>query len=324
MNAPDRAAWLAARKRGIGGSDISVILGLNPWKSPVDLWMDKTGRTPDSEQNDAMYWGNVLEDVVAREYARRTGNRVQRINRMAVHPARPWMLANIDRAIVANGSRARIADNGGTLLGADGLLECKTASAYKASDWGTEDDADAIPTHYVAQCQWYMGVTGAPWCDIAVLIGGNKYLYKRIDRDAETISAMVDRAEAFWFEHVVADVAPEPTNARETAALYPRDAGDAIEASTDIAIKVTKLAEIKQQIKILEADETSLADDIKTFLGKHSTLTIGGAPLATWKAPKPGIKTDWQAVAKEAGVSADIIAAHTTTTQGARRLLLKE
>lgn len=321
MNAPDRAAWLAARRNGIGGSDIAALLGLSPWKSPVDLWMDKTGRTQDAEQNEAMYWGNVLEEVVAKEYAIRTGTKVQRINRILHHPQHLWMLANIDRAIVIGGSRARFLDS---LKGADGILECKTASAYKASDWGNEEDEDAIPSHYAAQCLWYCGVTGARFCDIAVLIGGNRFVMKRIERDEDVIRGMVERAEEFWFKHVLADVAPEPTTARETALLYPQDNGDSIEASVEIAAALNDLAAVKAQIKTLETDETRLADQVKTYIGQRSALTIGGTTLCTWKAPKPSNKTDWQKVAKAAGASPELIAANTTTTQGARRLLIKE
>ena len=108
----DRTAWLAARRTGIGGSDISAILGLSPWRSPVHVWLDKTGQAPDEPpaNAEAMYWGKTLEDVVAREYAQRTGRRVQRVNAILRHPQHEWMLGNIDRAIVAEGSRARLDD----------------------------------------------------------------------------------------------------------------------------------------------------------------------------------------------------------------------
>ena len=325
MNAPDRAAWLAARKSGIGGSDIAAILGLSPYKSAVDIWMDKTGRSADVEAGEAAYWGNVLEDIVAKEYAHRRDYKVQRVNVMARHPKHTWMIGNIDRAVVAEGSRARLSDDGGRLLGAQGVLECKTASAYKAGEWGREDDDDAVPTAYAAQCYWYMGVTGMDWCDIAVLIGGQRYLDKRIERDDEVINGMIERAEEFWRHHVLGDIAPEPASARDAMLLYPRDAGSQISVTNELAEKLAKLRDLKAQIKPLDDEADALADDIKTYIGEHSALVdVDGRPLATWKAPKPSQKTDWQAVAKAAGVSAEIIAAHTATTQAARRLLLKD
>ena len=105
------------------------------------------------------YFGNVLEEVVAQEFAKRTGLKVQRRNAILQHPAYPWMLANVDRLIV------------GERIG----LECKTASEYLKKEWEGEE----IPVTYLLQCQHYMAVTGYEAWWIAVLIGGNKFVYKR-------------------------------------------------------------------------------------------------------------------------------------------------
>ena len=104
-----RLEWLQARRAGIGGSDIGAILGLSRYRSPVDVWLDKTGQAEaDTGMSEAAYWGVELEATVAAEYAKRTGNKVQRVNQMLRHPEHDWMLANIDRAVVADGSRGRV------------------------------------------------------------------------------------------------------------------------------------------------------------------------------------------------------------------------
>lgn len=288
MNA--REDWLQARKSGIGGSDIAAILGVSPYKSAVDVFLDKTGQTPDSEMNEAMFWGTVLEDVVAKHYQEITSAKVQRIGDLIRHPQHTWMIGNIDRAIVTPGSRARF--DGGKLLGADGILECKTASAYKAGEWGTPDDDDAVPTHYAAQGMWYLGISGLEWCDVAVLIGGQKYLVKRIYRDDETIRGMVERAEEFWFKHIAEGIPPEPKDGDDAIKLFPRDSGRSIEANPKTLELLSRAVELKQQIAALELELdgdrkkgiNGVMGELKAYMADASAITIGSETLATWKA----------------------------------------
>lgn len=95
---PSRDAWLAARRSGIGGSDIAAICGLSPYQTPYDVWLDKLGQGEEVDPNSpGIYWGTVLEDVVAREYAQRTGAKVQRVNTMMRHPEADFALAKINR-----------------------------------------------------------------------------------------------------------------------------------------------------------------------------------------------------------------------------------
>ena len=155
----DRKAWLEARKQGLGGSDVATIAGLSKWKSQVQVFLEKTQAIEQEDvQSEAAYFGNVLEEVVAQEFAKRTGLKVQRRNAILQHPAYPWMLANVDRLIV------------GERIG----LECKTASEYLKKSGRAKK--------YLLltfQCQHYMAVTGYEAWWIAVLIGGNKFVYKR-------------------------------------------------------------------------------------------------------------------------------------------------
>lgn len=288
MNA--REEWLAARKSGIGGSDIAAIIGVSPFKTAVDVYLDKCGLVPDVEMNEAMQWGVLLEDVVAKHYQDTSGAKVQRVGEMMRHPHFPWMLANIDRAIVTPGSRARF--DGGKLQGADGILEVKTASAYKAGEWGAPADDDAIPTHYAAQAMWYLGIAGLEWCDVAVLIGGQKYLVKRIERDEETIKGMVERADEFWRGHVVAGVPPEPKTGEDAIKLFPRDSGRSIEANPKTLELLSRAVELKAQIASLELELdgdkkkgiNGVMGELKAYMGDASAIVIGNETLATWKA----------------------------------------
>jgi putative phage-type endonuclease len=321
----DNNQWLASRRTGIGGSDIAAILGLSPWKTALDVWLDKTGHAEDTVANaEAVLWGTILEDVVAREYSDRTERAVQRVRRILRHPEHEWAIGNIDRAIVSPGSRVRVADDGGTLLGADGLLEVKTASAYKAGEWGRDGDDDAVPVHYQAQVMWYLGITGQPWADVAALIGGQRMVIRRVHRDDETIAAMLERAHDFWHRHVLTRTNPEPANAKDVESLFPNDNGAAIEATDDLLAAYNAAREAKARIVQAEADFESAVERIKLALGERSALTLNGRPLVTWKAARPSRRTDWKAVAEVLRAPSDVIAAHTTETPGSRRFILKE
>jgi putative phage-type endonuclease len=321
-----RDEWLAKRRSGIGGSDIAAILGLSTWKTAVGVWLDKTGQsTEDAVGNsEAAYFGTLFEGEIAREYSKRTGNAVQRVNRILRHPEHEWAIGNIDRAIVSPGSRVRVADDGGTLLGASGLLEVKTASAYKSGDWGREGDDDAVPVHYQAQVMWYMAITGRAWADVAALIGGQRMVIRRIHRDDETIAAMLERAHEFWHQHVLTRKPPEPAKAKDVERLFPADNGEFIEATDDLLAAYNSAREAKARIAQAEADYEASAERIKLALGERSALTLHGKLLVTWKASKKNRRIDWKEVAAALKAPADIIAAHTTETPGSRRFILKE
>lgn len=330
----DRLQWLQARRAGIGGSDIGAIMGLSKWKSPVDVWLDKTGRTePDMEMSEPAYFGIELESFVATEYSKRSGNKVQRVNQSMKHPEHSWMLANIDRAVVADGSRARL-DKDGKLTGIKGLLECKTASAYLEREWMDE----SAPLAYVAQCQWYMAVTGAEWCDLAVLIGGQKYVCHRIERDESLIAAVIEAGRQFWFASVIADFPPTPRTPEETLALFPSNTRDDLAlASDDIMHALEAYQLLKQKAKGVDEEMATVKAAIQSFIGSHAGLCdMQGSLLATWRQSKPSQKTNWKEAAAEikaelidsghddlAEIVRDIINKHTTEQAGARPLIIK-
>ncbi len=328
MNAPTRAEFLARRQSGIGGSDISVILGANPWRTPYELWLDKTGRaepeSPDPDRDERLHFGNVLEDVVAREDAARGGYKIQRVNAQITSPLWHRAIANIDRAVVTPGSVARWNESTGRLLGADAILECKTANAFAASspEWG-ESGTDEVPEHYWLQVQWYLGATGVDTGRLAVLFGGQKLRRYVIARDAELYADLVASASDWWRRHIDADTPPAPQTENEARIAYRRaTAGKTIEAEPAIADAVRELEEIKGAIKALEGDEQEIRGRILCAIGDAETLTYQGKRIASWKANKPSQKTDWKSAYADLGPTAEHTARFTTTTEGARVLRL--
>lgn len=328
MNAPTRAEFLARRQSGIGGSDLAALLGLSPYKTPFQLWQEKTGRFQPEfspEQEERMHWGNVLEDVVAKHYAEQRGCKVQRINAQMAHRDWPVIIGNVDRVRVTEGSRARWDAEAGRVLGADAVLEVKTASAYAAANkdnWG-ESGTDQVPQHYWLQVQHYLGISGLGWADLAVLFGGQQFRTYTIHADTALQNDLFDQASDWWQRHVVADCPPDPTTEAEARLAWGRhNPGKTAIADSTIAERVAELHQVKEQIKALEAEEQALRDQICCAFGDAETLTHAGRKLATWKAGNPSQKVDWKAAYLDLGPTSEHTEQFTVTTPASRVLRL--
>lgn len=157
-----REEWLKYRTKGIGGSDVSIIAGINPFKSAHQLWLEKTGQI-EPEQTDSEYahFGTLLEPIVRKEFTQRTGIRVRQKHMLLQSEEYPFMFADLDGVINEDGEMA--------------VFESKTASAYKQEVW-----EEGIPAPYILQVQHYMAVTGAKRTYIAALVGGNHFYHHAV------------------------------------------------------------------------------------------------------------------------------------------------
>lgn len=296
-----RAQWLAQRRTGIGGSDVAAVLGLSRYKSPLDVYDDKIGAKEETEQSQAAYWGSQLEDIVAREFQKRTGMKVQRVtSQLSVEG---WMNANIDRAVV-NPSIAgivRVQDEAkraetGRLLTTDTILECKTASSFIADQWGPSQEAEIvsgkivsdhkIPIYYETQVQWYLGITGASRCYVAALLGGNDFRIYAVDRDDDVIAALQEQCRTFWFDHVQKRIPPDPQTQEEVQKLFAKDSGEMVEASNDVAAYIGELRTLTERAKAIEAEQKLVKDRICAALGEKTGFTIAGEKACTFKSQK--------------------------------------
>ena len=329
MNA--RENFLQQRRLGIGGTDMAVILGLSPYKTPLQLWMDKTGRSEDVPAPDAeerMYWGTVLEDVVARRYADLTGRKIQRVNDPLVHSA-GIVRGNIDRAVINPAIAGTVRFKDGKLT-TDRILEVKTAHAMalNSAEWGAPG-TDEVPQHYWIQVQTYLGLAQCQHADLAVLFGGQKFVTYTIEADQQLFADLVEEAGAWWAKHVVADMPPEATTEDDARRLWKsHKAGHEKIVDFSIAGAVQRLAETKAEIAALEKEEQALRDAILPAFGDAEAISYMGQKLATWKNNKASAKTDWKGVANtisdkiEPEIFALIRDEFTTTTEGARVLRL--
>lgn len=273
---PTEEGWLEERRKGIGGSDAAAACGVSQWNTRLGLFMDKTGQAPDKEETQRMYWGKRLEGIVAEEYAKRTGHTVDQVNAILRSRAHPFMLANPDRAVLD--------DNRGL-----GILECKTVDRYAAKEWG-EDGSDQVPKEYLIQCQHYLAVTGLPWADLAVLIGGNEFRIYTLPRSEDLITNLVDLEAEFW-GMVKMNQAPEPdcnhpTTRELLKKLYPNTNGEVLDLA-DLAADHEHLREAKAQLKELEGVERFHTNRIMAAMGEAAVglLPDGTGYTRSWRNP---------------------------------------
>lgn len=280
--------WLAHRKHGIGGSDAGAICGLNPYKSALGVYLDKTSPVSENEDNEAMRQGRDLEDYVARRFMEETGKKVRRANAIFVHPEYQYLFANVDRLI----------------SGEDAGLECKTASAYAEDKWKD----GKIPASYELQCHHYMAVTGTKAWYIACVILGKGFVWKKIERDEETIQMLIELETDFWKNNVMKENMPDPdgTEAAEKiiSEKYSSSVSDKCIELLGFDEKLERRKEIGVLVKKLEIEKKQIEQEIKVYMddaekAESNLFSISWKSVATNKIDSGRLKEERPDVYKE-------------------------
>ncbi|SCC95135.1 Phage-type endonuclease [Thiomonas sp. X19] len=305
-----REDWLDVRKTGIGSSDAAAAVGLNPYQSQLELWLVKTGRDsnlPKVDPNDEtspMYWGTLLEPIVAAHYVKRTGNKVRRINAVLQHPTIPWMLANIDREVLGSTEVA--------------ILECKTAGIHGARLW-----RDGVPEYVQLQVQHQLAVTGKAAADVAVLLGGQELQVHRIPRD-EALMAHLLQLEAQFWAYVETDT-PPPADGSDSAgqalqALFPQDSGATADFTGDAQLNgvFSDWLAVRVKLEQLEAQESQCKQTLQQSMGE-ATKAEFEAGAVTWKKSKDSLTLDTAALLK---VQPELLSQYPKSRPGSRRFVL--
>lgn len=305
-----RGDWLEVRKQGIGGSDAAAAVGLNPYKSQLELWLEKTGREaelrkPDPDDDtEPIYWGTLLEPLVAAHYTKRTGNRVRRVNAVLQHREIPFMLANIDREVVG-------VEN-------VGLLECKTAGINGARLW-----RDGVPEYVQLQVQHQLAVTGKSAGDVAVLICGQAFEVHRIERDDALIARLIELEARFW-RYVETDT-PPPVDGSDSAAsalqrLYPRDTGQTVDFTDDRSLSATfaDLVSVRADIADRSKVEAQLKQSIQQAMGDATKAKFETGDVS-WKRSKDSRSLDTDKLLQD---QPDLLERYPGTKPGSRRFLI--
>lgn len=268
-----RQAFIEERRTGIGGSDAPVILGVPApgGRTPLQVWMEKTGRAASTPDNAILRRGRKLEPVVVSEYEEETGRKVSALAGRLVHPKWPWMGGNIDR-IIEPGER-------GT-----GILEAKAANLFKIREW--EDEA---PLAAQVQLQHYLTIAEAlglaDWGSVAGLLGGLAFKYQDLDFNREFAAQLVEREAAFW-RLVETDTPPEPTadDAKALGKLFATITGETVDLPAEAVEWDRQRLEAGAEIKRLEELKDEAENKLRFAIGSAECGNLpGGKGRYTWK-----------------------------------------
>lgn len=257
-----RAEWLALRR--LGSSDAAAICGLNPWRTPFQVWLDKTGQAPEIEDNEAMMWGRTLEPIIAGKFSEVTGLSIEADGRLLAHLERPYMTATPDYSLLENGKA--------------GLLEIKNTGEFHAKSW-----AEGIPDAAHVQLMHQLAVTGLNFGYVCALVGGKKLVYHRFERDEALIAKLIEIEAAFW-ERVETKTPPplQAGDADAMALLYPTSVNLEVELSSSLTTQIEEFRAAQAELKAAEERKKTAEAALKFALGESERGRCGDY-LLSWK-----------------------------------------
>jgi len=293
--------WLKERRKGIGSSDVPVILGLSKYRTPLDVWKEKTGLEV-IEPADTKYtkFGKRWEDEVADLFVEEKHLKVFRDNKIRLAEGHPFMICNLDRVIASKDGEGR------------GILEAKTTTTMRYPNWREE-----IPPEFFVQVQHQLYVTGWTWAWLAVLLRDSlDTIYWPITRDDEYLENQNKQLFTFW-DKVVNEVPPEPV-LQDVEAMISKAV--TVEADVEAVRIVNLLKGLREDGKRIDEGIDGYTEMLKLKLGEADTLTFQGQTLATYKTSKASQVFDTKRFQAECPGTAE---KYMLERPGSRRFLLK-
>jgi len=264
------------RKKGIGATDCAVVMGLSKYKTPYELWLEKTNRREEEAilTDDRLHLRHAHEETISREYMRRKNVKLRRVNQTIFHKQLPFMLCNLDRVII----------------GQKKIIECKSSSGFMREHWG-ETGSDQAPIEYLLQVQHQMACAEYENADIAALIDIDDYRIYSIQRNEKIIQKIKDACEKFWNENVLADIPPPPTTRGDLKLMYPINNGNFIECESTIHLLLNNIEKIKGQIKQSTTEKEGLEKELIEIIANNDGIKDGDKIIVTFQANKSGNRT---------------------------------
>lgn len=315
---PLTAHQVAAREHALGMSEIAAVLGLNPYRGPFDVWArfhlpaeSQELHEDDPGRPEFRAWGDILEEPIAQEYARRERVEIRRLadDESWQHSKLPFLVGHPDRLLV------------GRRKG----LEVKTANIRVAHRWGSPEE-EILPDEYRLQCAGYMALGEYECWDLAVLIGGSDFRIYRLRRDLELELDMLAGLEVFWKENIIGGVRPPVASSPQAEEwlrrLFPRNRRPLIDATPALVDLAREYAAARDSAKEAEAHKEHLGNQLREAIGDAEGFRWGlkGRFKATWTTNKDGVTTDYEAIVAELRVPEELVQKHTRTKPGARVL----
>lgn len=296
------AEWLELRRQGLGASDMAAVMGVSPYKTPYQLWAEKTGATPEQKVGAAANRGVILEDAVGQYYEQERGVKLRKSNGIVRLRKHPRIMASLDRTIVGEPK---------------GIVEIKTSASPRWSMW-------PVPPEVVIQTHVQMGITGAEWCDVVALLGGLVFKIERVQFDPE-LWAEIQRAAMLFLEAVDSKTPPqlEALDAQAFAIATPQGSQEFAEATPDLERVYAQLRETNTELHFIEQKKGSLEIIIKEAIGEKAGLA-GNGWTVYWKQARPSEVTDWKMVAQASGALPSVISTYTDVKPGSRRFIIND
>lgn len=287
------------RQGGLGASEIPAVVGVDRYRNALDVWLEKVGQAEPFAGNEYTHFGNKLEPVIRQEYADRMGVEVSVPSETYEHPEHEWVLCTPDGIVLpVAGSRRGDETEEDRRLGWG--VECKNRNFFNYRQWGPA--TDEVPVEVAAQCHWSMFVTGLRRWDAVVLLGGNRLAIYTVRYDQEMATLLYQQARTFWFDHVIAGVAPAIDGSDSASRYLERKwslyGSDLKEPTADIVEHAQQLRDVKIEQKGLDGERSRLENLIKDFIGDQLGILLPDGSRITWKRPKASRKTDWETVAR--------------------------
>lgn len=295
-------AWHELRRTGLGASDMAAVMGVSPYRTPYQLWAEKTGTVPPQVVGAAANRGVILEDAVAHYYEIERGVKLRKSNGIVRLKKHPRIMASLDRTIVGQPY---------------GIVEVKTSASPRWSMY-------PVPPEVVVQVTTQMGIVGAQWCDVVALLGGLVFKIERVQFDP-ALWAEIQRAAMLFLEAVDTKTPPalEALDAAAYAMATPQASDVILTADEKIERVYEQLRECNTELHFLEQKKGALEMIIKEAIGEHGGIA-GGNWAIYWRQSRPTQVTDWKLAAQAAGVLPSVVATYTDTKPGTRRFIVRD
>lgn len=269
--------FLELRRNFVGGSEIASVIGCSPWASPAKTFCIKKQLIKKEPANEACYWGNVMEPILRSEFSKRTGYPVKEIPYVlqATDPRFSFLIADLDGVTTENGKT--------------GVIECKTANSYAAQEEWKNGEPGFIPTPYYLQIQLYLYITNLDFGYIIALLGGNHFVYHRIERDNETITGMLLLARRWYEQYFLPNIMPPPVSVTSDCSLlgqiYSKSESKEIILDSTAGKIVQDYLDATEAIKLAEKRKETAQAQLMALMKENETAIIaGGHHRISWKS----------------------------------------
>ena len=280
-NTAGQDEWLAARRLGIGASEIAAVAGLSRRRGPWDVWSSKVDGT-EFESTDEMRWGQWIEGRIIDWWARKTDRTIGN-GGLWRHPVHRWLLATPDAVVLDHTTADKYGPAAGVPV-VTAVVDAKNAGWHGGGDW----DEDGAPLEYIAQVTQQMLAVGVNDAYLVAAIGGKPPTERHFALDDDLAAELIKRGEQFW--KLVETRTPPPLDGSKSATRwlanrYPDADPDYFADLTPAEVgELAELVAVDERIAALTTVRDELANGIKERLGTASVGTYEGRDMVTWKS----------------------------------------